>query len=569
MATVSRLQQRAVNAAALLPHELHPVLTRVYAARGALDAASIAPRLAALHPPHSFSGMAAAVALLGDVLARDGRILIVGDYDCDGATGIAVGVRGLRLLGARHIDYAVPNRFVHGYGLSPALVATLAQAPDLLITVDNGIAALEGVAAARAHGCRVLVTDHHLPGAVLPAADAILNPNLPGETFASNALAGVGVMFYLLLGLRAALRAQGHYRDSREPDLTPLLDLVALGTVADLVPLDANNRALARAGLARMRGGRSTSGIAALFAVSGRDARSATAGDLGFALAPRINAAGRLDDMRIGIECLLTDDTARAALLAAQLHAINAERRDVQAGMLDEALALADADRAADTWGVCLYQPGWHEGVVGLVAARLKEQLHRPVVAFAPAAGAPGELRGSARSIPGLHIRDVLVDVAAAYPGLLPRFGGHAMAAGLSLRSTDYARFVRAFDAAVRARLDPAALTPVLWTDGELQPGEFSLDLARALRDGGPWGQGFPEPLFEGHFVCLHWRPLSGGHWRLRLQALPHGPELDAVHFQPPGERPPTSMRAAYRLQLDTWQGRERLQLLLQHIESE
>ncbi|EQD60283.1 single-stranded-DNA-specific exonuclease RecJ, partial [mine drainage metagenome] len=258
------MQQRAVNAVALLPHELHPVLTRVYAARGALDAASIAPRLATLHPPHSFSGMAAAVALLGDVLARDGRILIVGDYDCDGATGIAVGVRGLRLLGARHIDYAVPNRFVHGYGLSPALVATLAQAPDLLITVDNGIAALEGVAAARARGCRVLVTDHHLPGAALPAADAILNPNLPDETFASSALAGVGVMFYLLLGLRAALRAQGHYRDSREPDLAPLLDLVALGTVADLVPLDANNRALARAGLARMRGGRSTPGIAAL-----------------------------------------------------------------------------------------------------------------------------------------------------------------------------------------------------------------------------------------------------------------------------------------------------------------
>ncbi|MHB1615821.1 MAG: single-stranded-DNA-specific exonuclease RecJ [Metallibacterium sp.] len=569
MAAVSRLRQRMVNAAALLPHELHPVLARVYAARGALDAASIAPRLAALHPPHSFSGMAAAVALLGDVLARDGRILIVGDYDCDGATGIAVGVRGLRLLGARHIDYAVPNRFVHGYGLSPALVATLAQAPDLLITVDNGIAALEGVAAARARGSRVLVTDHHLPGVALPAADAILNPNLPGETFASSALAGVGVMFYLLLGLRAALRAQGRYHNAAEPDLTPLLDLVALGTVADLVPLDANNRALARAGLARMRGGRSTPGIAALFAVSGRDARTAAASDLGFALAPRINAAGRLDDMRIGIECLLTDDAARAAMLAAQLHAINAERRDVQAGMLDEALALADADRAADTWGVCLYQPGWHEGVVGLVAARLKEQLHRPVVAFAPAAGAPGELRGSARSIPGLHIRDVLADVAAAHPGLLPRFGGHAMAAGLNLRSADYARFARAFDVAVRARLDPAALTPLLWTDGELQPGEFSLDLARALRDGGPWGQGFPEPLFEGHFVCLHWRLLSGGHWRLRLQTLPHGPELDAVYFQPHGERPPTSMRAAYRLQLDTWQGRERLQLLLQHIESE
>lgn len=568
MAAMMRLRQRVLDAATPLPQAPHPALARVYAARGALDAASITPRLAALLAPQDFSAMPAAVELLLDVLARDARILIVGDYDCDGATGIAVGLRGLRLLGARHVDYAVPNRLVHGYGLSPALVATLAQAPDLLITVDNGIAALDGVAAARARGCRVLVTDHHLPGAALPAADVILNPNLPGERFASRALAGVGVMFYLLLGLRAALRAQGRYRDVAEPDLAPLLDLVALGTVADLVPLDVNNRALVRAGLARMRDGRATPGIAALFAVSGRDARVASAADLGFALAPRINAAGRLDDMRIGIECLLADDAARATALAAQLHAINAERREVQAGMLEQALALADADHVADVCGVCLLQPGWHEGVVGLVAARLKEQLHRPVVAFAPAAGAPGELRGSARSIPGLHIRDALADVAAAHPGLLLRFGGHAMAAGLSLRSADYARFASAFDDAVRARLAPGALQPVLWTDGELQADEFTLDLARALRDGGPWGQGFPEPLFEGDFACLHWRPLSGGHWRLRLQALPHGPELDAVYFQAPGERPPTRMRAAYRLQLDTWQDRERLQLLLQHIEA-
>jgi single-stranded-DNA-specific exonuclease len=568
MAGVMRLQRRAVPSVPSPPPGLHPLLSRIYAARGALDDASIAPRLAALHAPQEFSAMPAATALLLDVLARDGRILIVGDYDCDGATGIAVGVRGLRLLGARHVDYAVPNRLVHGYGLSPALVATLAQAPDLLITVDNGIAALDGVDAACTRGCRVLVTDHHLPGAVLPAADAILNPNLPGETFASHALAGVGVMFYLLLGLRAALRAQGRYRDVAEPDLAPLLDLVALGTVADLVPLDVNNRALVRAGLARMRSGRATPGIAALFAVGGRDMRSATAADLGYALAPRINAAGRLHDMRIGVDCLLSDDPVRAAALAAQLHAINAERREVQSDMLDAALALVDAGRVTDVCGVCVFEPDWHEGVVGLVAARLKERLHRPVVAFAPAAGAPGELRGSARSIPGLHVRDALADVAVAHPGLLLRFGGHAMAAGLSLRSVDRERFASAFDAAVRARLAPDALQPLLWTDGELQVDEFTLELARALRDGGPWGQGFAEPLFEGRFACLHWRPLNGGHWRLRLQLLPQGPELDAVCFNAPGERPPNPLRAAYRLQLDTWQGRERLQLLLQHVEA-
>ena len=550
------------------PDSVHPVLRQVYAARGVLVPAEVEHRLARMLSPQTLGGIDAAVTLLLEAIRADWSIVVAGDYDCDGATGTAVAVRGLRLLGARRVSYAIPNRFVHGYGLSPALVESLQPTPQLIITVDNGVASLAGVAAAKARGIRVIVTDHHLPGERLPDCDAMVNPNLAGELFPSKMLAGVGVMFYLLLGLRAALRAQGRYRDVAEPDLAPLLDLVALGTVADLVPLDVNNRALVRAGLARMRDGRATRGIAALFAVSGRDARVASAADLGFALAPRINAAGRLDDMRIGIECLLADDAARAAALAAQLHAINAERREVQAGMLDQALALADADHVADVCGVCLFQPGWHEGVVGLVAARLKEQLHRPVVAFAPAAGAPGELRGSARSIPGLHIRDALADVAAAHPGLLLRFGGHAMAAGLSLRGADYARFASAFNDAVRARLAPGVLQPVLWTDGELQADEFTLDLARALRDGGPWGQGFPEPLFEGDFACLHWRPLSGGHWRLRLQALPHGPELDAVYFQAPGERPPTRMRAAYRLQLDTWQDRERLQLLLQHVEA-
>ena len=563
MAALIGYRRRPLPESACAAAGLHPLLARVYAARGALDESAVRPRLQALHPPHLLGSIDAAVALVCDALAREASILIVGDYDCDGATATALAVRGLRRLGARHVDYAVPHRLRHGYGLSPALVDSLQRMPDLLITVDNGIAAHAGVAAARARGARVLVTDHHLPGTGLPSADAVLDPNLPGDRFPSKALAGVGVMFYLLLAVRAALRGQGGSA-VEEPDLAGLLDLVALGTVADLVPLDGNNRALVRAGLARMRSGHACAGVRALFTVSGRDPRVATAADLGYALAPRINAAGRLEDMRIGIECLLSDDAQRALALAARLHAINADRRQLQAGMLDAALELLDGPAAART-GIALFHHNWHEGVVGLLASRLKERLHRPVLACAPAAGAAGELRGSARSIAGLHVRDVLADIDAAHPDLLLRYGGHAMAAGLSLRGRDFERLAMLFDQAVRARLGEDALDPQLLTDGELEPEEYSLELARALRDGGPWGQGFAEPLFEGRFDCLRWRVIGAGHWRLRLRPLPDGPELDAVQFDPAGPAPPPRLRAAFRLAIDTWQGGERLQLLLQH----
>ena len=569
------------------PAGVPAALQRVYAARGVTDAGDVEHRLARLLPPQTLGGLDAAVTLLADAIAADADILIAGDYDCDGATGVAVGVRGLRLLGARRVRYAVPHRMVHGYGLTPALVASLAPLPDLIVTVDNGIASHAGIAAARAGGARVIVTDHHLPGPTLPEADAIVNPNLPGDAFPSKALAGVGVMFYLLLALRAGLRERGAFAAQGEPDLAELLDRVALGTVADLVPLDYNNRVLVESGLRRIRGGRACAGISALIDVAGRRAATLTATDLGFALAPRINAAGRMEDMRLGIECLLSDDPDTARAQAARLQAINAERREVQALMVADAQVMTAVDAigsgvAGAPWGlslvapgglplgvgVALFDPAWHVGVVGLVASKLKESLHRPVVAFAPAGDGSGELRGSARSIPGFHVRDALAAVDARHPGLILRFGGHAMAAGLSLRTVDFARFAQAFDAVARGLLSDETLQPVLWTDGELQDGEFSLELARALRDGGPWGQGFPEPLFDNVFERVAWRPLGEGHWRLTLRATDGGGTLEAVMFNAGPAAPPARLRAAYQLGVNEWQGRERLQLLLRHVEA-
>ncbi len=552
------------------PPGVPAALQRVYAARGITDAADVEHRLTRLLPPQALGGLDVAVALLADAVAADADILIAGDYDCDGATGVAVGVRGLQLLGARRVRYAVPHRRVHGYGLTPALVASLAPLPDLIVTVDNGIASHAGIMAARAGGARVIVTDHHLPGPTLPAADAIVNPNLPDDAFPSKALAGVGVMFYLLLALRAALRERGAWAGQGEPDLAELLDRVALGTVADLVPLDYNNRVLVESGLRRIRGGRACAGINALIEVAGRRAATLTATDLGFALAPRINAAGRMEDMRLGIECLLSDDPDAARAQAARLQAINAERREVQALMVADAQVMTAVDAIGDGIpgvGVALFDPAWHAGVVGLVAAKLKESLHRPVVAFAPAGDGSDELRGSARSIPGFHVRDALAAVDAQHPGLILRFGGHAMAAGLSLRAADFARFAQAFDAVARGLLSDEALQPVLWTDGGLQDGEFNLELARALRDAGPWGQGFPEPLFDNVFERVAWRPLGEGHWRLTLRATNGGGTLEAVMFNAGPAAPPARLRAAYQLGVNEWQGRERLQLLLRHVE--
>jgi single-stranded-DNA-specific exonuclease len=564
-----RIQRRPLASPAHdWPDAVHPVLRRVYAARGVVCPDEVGHRLSGLLDPGGLGGIAHAVELLADAITRDQRILIAGDYDCHGATGCAVAVRGLRMLGARRVGYCVPNRAVQGYGLTAALVATMQPTPDLIITVDNGIASLAGVAAADMRGSQVIVTDHHLPGPALPHAAAIVNPNLPGDGFASKALCGVGVMFYLLLALRAHLRGHGGLAGC-EPDLGALLDLVALGTVADLVPLDANNRALVEAGLRRMRAGKACAGVAALFAVSGRDPRSAVAADLAYAVAPRINAAGRLEDMTIGVECLLADDVSRAQELAATLHAINAQRRDLQASMVDAAVAKLDAIDAGDALGLALFDPAWHPGVVGLVAAKVKERWHRPVVAFAPA-GEGDELRGSARSVSGFHIRDALAAVDARCPGLIARFGGHAMAAGLTLALAGFPRFAAAFDAVVRERIQPESMQPVLLSDGELAPPEFTLELAHQLRVAGPWGQGFPPPLFDNLFECTDCKAIGadGTHRRLQLRDPRSGRLYAAVWFGADGDPPAGApLRVAFELAVNEWRGRESLQLLVRHCE--
>ncbi|MEO9216151.1 MAG: single-stranded-DNA-specific exonuclease RecJ [Rhodanobacter sp.] len=550
------------------PASVHPVLQQVYAARGVLDPSQVEHRLARMLSPQLLGGLTQAVELLIEAIRDDWTILIAGDYDCDGATGTAVAVRGLRLLGAKRVSYAIPNRFVHGYGLSPALVASLQPTPQLIVTVDNGVASVAGVAAAKARGIRVIVTDHHLPGEQLPACDAMVNPNLVGDPFPSKMLAGVGVMFYLLLALRARLYEQGAFEGAK-PDLSMLLDLVALGTVADLVPLDFNNRVLVEAGLQRIRSGRACAGITALVESGKRSVATLCSSDLGFTVGPRLNAAGRLEDMRLGVECLLTDDVSQARSYAEQLSAINLERRDLQASMVAEAEQMVVGMTDIDAIGVALYEPSWHAGIVGLVASKLKDRLHRPVIAFAPASEDDSDnLRGSARSIAGFHIRDALAAIDAREPGLIERFGGHAMAAGLSLKTCDYPRFAAAFDAIARELIDAERLQAVLYTDGELPPGAVSLALARQLRHAGPWGQAFPEPLFDNLFECASWKVMGERHLRLQLRDPRDGALHDAVMFNAyHGQPPPAQLRAAYELTINDWQGRETPRLLLRHIE--
>lgn len=550
------------------PGHVHPVIQRIYAARGVTTPDGAEHRLARLHSPTLLGGMDRAVALLIEAIDSDQRIVIAGDYDCDGATGAAVAERGMRLLGAKHVSHVVPNRFVHGYGLSEALVASLEPTPDLIVTVDNGVASVAGVAAAHARGIRVLITDHHLPGETLPAADAMVNPNLDGDGFPSKALAGVGVMFYLLLAVRAAMRDAGRFAEGNEPDLGALLDLVALGTVADLVPLDFNNRVFVDAGLKRMRAGKACAGITALIEASNRSVSTVTATDLAFAIGPRLNAAGRLEDMSLGVACLLTDDTGVARRYAEQLSAINQERRDMQAGMVEEAEAMVSRAAHIDAVGVALFDPGWHAGIVGLVASKLKEKLHRPVLAFAPAGDDSDELRGSARSIPGFHIRDALAEIDAKHPGLILRFGGHAMAAGLSMPAAEFERFAAIFDATARAHLDDDRLQAVVQTDGELDYRDHNLDLAKQLRFAGPWGQAFPSPVFENVFECASWKPMGTKHLRFQLRHEQGGAPLDAVMFSCyDGTPPPQRFRAAYELTVNDWQGRESVRLLITHLE--
>ena len=553
---------------------VHPLLARLLAARGVRRADELDDSLARLLPPETLKGNADAGRLLADAIEGQQRICIVADYDCDGATACAVALRGLALLGAdaATLGYVVPDRVVHGYGLTPAIVDLALQPasgrrPDILVTVDNGIASHAGVAHARAAGLRVLVTDHHLPalseGAVtLPDADVIVNPNQPGCGFESKSIAGVGVMFYVLLATRAELRARGHWAGGSQPRLDALLDLVALGTVADVVKLDANNRRLVAQGLKRVRSGRLQPGLQALFHAAGRDVSRAAGFDFGFALGPRINAAGRLSDMTLGIECLLTDDAARAAALAAQLDTINRERREVEAGMRDLAEATVERLRLDDTPpAVTLFDESFHEGVVGIVAGRVKDRLHRPTFVFAR--GADGRLKGSGRSIAGFHLRDALDLVAKRQPGLLLRFGGHAMAAGCTLGNAA-ADGVEAFDAALRQVagewLDAAMLKRTLRTDGPLALEWFNAQTA-ALLDAQVWGQGFEAPLFCDEVQVLQQRLVGEKHLKLRLRHL--GTERDAIWFgriEPLPER----ARLAYRLSVDEWKGQQRVQMIVE-----
>ncbi len=548
----------AAAALALREAGLPPLLARVYAARGITACEQLADNLERLHRPDAMLNMRRMAGLLADAIAERRKLLIVADYDADGATACAVGLRALRAFGA-DVSYLVPNRFEHGYGLTPEIVqlAHRSHRPDVLITVDNGIASVDGVAAANALGMKVLVTDHHLPGDLLPDAWCIVNPNQPGCTFPSKHLAGVGVMFYLMLALRAELKDRR--TGVSAPNLAALLDLVALGTVADVVQLDDNNRRLVQQGLKRMRAGRCQPGVSALFAAAGRELGRASAYDLGFALGPRLNAAGRLTDMTLGIECLTTDDEARAAAIARELDALNRERRTIEADMQEAALAAIEAASCSEEYTLSLFDPDWHQGVIGIVASRIKDRYHRPTIAFAR--GSDGEIKGSARSIAGLHMRDALDLVTKRHPGLILRFGGHAAAAGLTLREADFRRFSDAFENAVRTLVSAADLERQVETDGSLALEEATLDAAAALADQ-PWGSGFPEPRFHDCFDVAGQRVVGGRHLRLKL--VRDGRAFNAILFGATDTLPPR-VSAVYRLCVDEYQNARSLQLILHH----
>lgn len=540
---------------------IHPLLARLWAARGIDDPAHAQPTWAAMIPPPRLTHVERAATLLADAIAAGKRMLVVADYDCDGATACAVALRALRRMGAT-VDFLVPDRFETGYGLSPAVVDLAvrhhAGKPDLIITVDNGIASVEGVEAARAAGIEVIITDHHLPGDTLPRALAIVNPNQPDCGFPSKHLAGVGVVFYLMLALRAELRRRGAFVDDG-PRLDDLADLVALGTIADVVRLDANNRLLVTQGLQRMRNGRMQAGVRALFAAAGRDPRNASAFDLGFGLGPRINAAGRLADMSLGIHCLLTDDPAEAQALAQQLDTINQERRGIELAMREEAMNVLTHEAPARAASVCVYHPDWHQGVVGLVASRLKETYWRPALAFARCDD--GTLRGSGRSVPDVHLRDVLDLVSKRHPGIILKFGGHAMAAGLTLTETAYPVFVDGFDAAVRELSGADRFEPIIETDGSLEPDFATVEVAGLLQEQ-VWGAGFPAPVFRDTFRVLHQRLLKGKHLKLFLQRGTQ--RFDAIWFNH-ADTLPDQAELAYRLDRNEWNGRISVQLVVEH----
>ncbi|WP_426618343.1 single-stranded-DNA-specific exonuclease RecJ [Pseudomonas rustica] len=551
--------------------DIPPLLTRLYAARGVQSEAELDKSLARLIPFQQLKGIDAAVDLLVTALEQRQRILIVGDFDADGATASTVGMLGLRLLGAAHVDYLVPNRFEYGYGLTPEIVeVALTREPHLLVTVDNGISSVEGVAAAKKAGLKVLITDHHLPGEELPQADALVNPNQPGCEFPSKALAGVGVIFYVLMALRARLRSLGWYENKPQPNIGELLDLVALGSVADVVPLDANNRILVHQGLERIRAGRARPGIKAILEVAKRDATRITSTDLGFIVGPRLNAAGRLDDMSLGIECLLTADANVAREMAAQLDGMNQDRKSIEQGMQREALAqLKDLPVESMPFGLCLFDPEWHQGVIGILASRMKERYFRPTIAFADAGD--GLLKGSGRSVQGFHIRDALSVVAAQHPTLIAKYGGHAMAAGLTLPQENFLLFAEAFDAEVRRQLREEDLTGRMLSDGTLAVEEFHLELARALRHAGPWGQHFPEPLFHGVFQLVEQRVVGERHLKVVLKSECGSVKLDGIAFGIDRDIWPNPtikwVELAYKLDVNEFRGNETVQLMIAHIE--
>ena len=541
---------------------IHPVLARVYAARGLSDPRELAVELQALVPPGALRQIDAAAVYLADAIAAGKKMTIVADYDCDGATACATAIRGLTAMGAR-VDYIVPNRFEYGYGLTPEIVELTAREknPDIIITVDNGIASIDGVAAAKARGIDVVVTDHHLPGDALPDARVIVNPNQPECGFPSKHLAGVGVVFYVLLALRAELRRRGVFDAQTQPKLDNLLDLVALGTVADVVKLDTNNRILVAQGLKRMRAGRMHAGVAALFRVAGREARCASPFDLGFALGPRLNAAGRLEDMSLGIECLITDDEGRAWAIAQQLNEINLKRREIEADMQGTALLHLDDFNPADASTIAVFDDGWHQGVIGIVASRLKEKFYRPTITFAPAGD--GWIKGSGRSIPGFHLRDALDLVSKKVPGLIDKFGGHSMAAGLTIRGDHFDTFAQAFEAVGRAWLTAAQLERVVETDGPLEDDFYSTQFIELL-DGQVWGQGFAPPVFCDEFRVVSQRILKDKHLKLLLER--NGRRYDAIwfgHTDALGDK----ARVAFRLDANEYNGVTKVQLLVEHAE--
>ncbi|WP_031519728.1 single-stranded-DNA-specific exonuclease RecJ [Siccibacter colletis] len=570
----TQLRRRTVDDTAQLPAELSPLLRRLYASRGVKSAADLERSVKGMLPWQQLAGVDTAVAILFDALRENLRIIVVGDFDADGATSTALSVLALRSLGTGNVDYLVPNRFDDGYGLSPEVVDQAhARGAQLILTVDNGISSHSGVARAHELGIPVVITDHHLPGDVLPPAEAIINPNLANCAFPSKCLAGVGVAFYLMLALRAHLREAGWFEQQgiAMPNLAEHLDLVALGTVADVVPLDANNRILIWQGLSRIRAGRCRPGIRALLEIANRDAQKLAASDLGFALGPRLNAAGRLDDMSVGVALLMCNDIVQARMLASELDALNQTRKEIEQGMQAEALTLCERlERSGEALpgGIAIYHPEWHQGVVGILASRIKERFHRPVIAFAPAGD--GTLKGSGRSIQGLHMRDALERLDTLYPGMMLKFGGHAMAAGLSLQSDRFEEFQQRFAALVGEWLDPALLQGEIWSDGALQPQEMTLDVAEMLRDAGPWGQMFPEPLFDGRFRVLQQRLVGERHLKLMLEPVGGGPLLDGIAFNIDTACWPDNgvreVEIAYKLDVNEFRGNRSVQLIIDNI---